>query len=174
MKKILGLVFILMLLNILVSPHFSAAENLMSDNVKISNNLEERGKQLRAAIDQTYKKMSEAHAIKAMPHSDENDLTSVVVQYIPLGTSFDDAEKILRSAGFKVGPRPSTNSPGIPGDNTPKIQDERITKSVIATIDPYSSFLDGKITIGVFLTPESPTDFTKVSKIHAGIGASYL
>ena len=50
-----------------------------------------------------------ALAAKADPHG--TDVTAIVAPYIPTGTSFDDAEKLLRDAGFEIKPHPPTIQP---------------------------------------------------------------
>ncbi|MBJ9965339.1 hypothetical protein [Burkholderia seminalis] len=48
-----------------------------------------------------------------MPALEETeDITWLVVHYIPLGSSFDDAEAILRGAGFSVRPKPASSQSG--------------------------------------------------------------
>src|SRR5258708_31979110 len=79
-----------------------------SNNME-SNNFTQRGKQLRLEIEERYKKLTDDRALKS---SRPSDITDVVVKYIPVGTSFDDAENILRAAGFRVDSRPSANPTG--------------------------------------------------------------
>jgi len=128
----------------------------------ISTNLDVRGRQLRVALDQKYKKMSAAHALKMQPKEDENDMTTVVLKYIPLGTSFDDAEQILRSAGFEVLPRPDLN----PIRYTDKKMDA-MRFDVIARIVLDVNLSSLNTTLVVLLEPQSPRNYTKVSKIYA-------
>lgn len=134
-----------------------------SINKAVPESLEERGKQLRVAIDQAYEKLPHHHFKKG-----EGDITPVVEQFIPVGTSFDDAEEILRAAGFKVGKRPGPNPSPAPFGDFPYKYD------VTAVIDPYESFFGGSIGLSVFLSPESPENYSKVTKIHAGFAGAYL
>jgi hypothetical protein len=39
-----------------------------------------------------------------------NDITNVVLAYIPIGTPFSDADVILKRAGFHIPPPPTTHS----------------------------------------------------------------
>jgi len=57
--------------------------------------LRQRGKQLRTDIDQKYKELAESHRLTLNTSIDD-----VVGKYILIGMSFEDAEGILRSAGF--------------------------------------------------------------------------
>ena len=129
-----------------------------------SSSLEQRGKQLRAAIEQTYKKLVDARALKPMGG---NDITKVVVQYIPVGTSFDDAESILRSAEFKVYPRPSANPTG----------DRQDKYDVVGEIDSFDwkrIFSLSKVSVLIHLSPNAPGNYDKVNKVYAGIALSFL
>lgn len=126
-----------------------------------TDSLEQRGKQLRAAIDLAFKKLSDARALKPMGAS---DITEVVVQYIPVGTSFDEAEYILRSAGFSVDPRPSANPTG----NRPDRYD------VVGSIVPFVQQLLSRVNVYISLSPRAPGDYSKVNKVSAGIVLSTL
>ncbi|KAF0190860.1 MAG: hypothetical protein FD165_2321 [Gammaproteobacteria bacterium] len=130
-------------------------------NMMTSDLLEQRGKQLRAAIEQTYKKLSDAKALKPMGAS---DITEVVVQYIPVGTSFDDAESILRNAGFKVDPRPSANPTGSRPDRY----------DVVGSIVPFVQLFLSRVNVYISLSPMTPGDYSKVSKVSAGMTLSTL
>ena|SRR5271166_3460761 len=59
------------------------------NNPAIKDDLKQRGKQLLSAIEEAL------HHSAHLP----NDASYVVSQYIPLGTSFEEAEVILRYAG---------------------------------------------------------------------------
>lgn len=116
--------------------------------------------QLRLEIDEAYKRIIDAGTLKP-----KNDITEIVLRYIPIGTSFDDAEQVLRSAGFKVGPRPGTSAPG----TFPWRYD------VTASIDPYSrKAFPSKVYVDVRLSPRTPNDYDKVIKIEAAIGRADL
>lgn len=123
--------------------------------------LEHRGKQLRAAINLTFKKLSDAGALKPRGAS---DITEVVVQYIPVGTTFDEAEDILRFAGFLVDQRPSASTTG----NRPDRYD------VVGSIVPFVQQPLSRINVYVSLSPRAPGDYSKVSKVSAGIVLSTL
>ncbi len=129
----------------------------------ISNNLEVRGKQLRTAIDQAYKRMSDAQTIRGR----WVNITSVVVPYIPAGMSFDDAEQVLRSAGFEVKPRPGPK--GLKDHTDPyKYNVEALIKNYT---NPYLNWLSSPfgVSIAVDLTPKAPRDYTKVLRVEASI-----
>jgi hypothetical protein len=147
-----------------VSSYFALREETALASAPVSSNLEVRGKQLRAAIDQTYRKMSEAHEL--VGPTGHNDISFVIIQYIPLGTSFDDAERILKAAGFKIEPRPGPHPPRVVFNS--EIDAMRFDE--VASIDPYdTSLYVSKTVISVNLTPQAPMDYSKISKIYAGI-----
>ncbi|HEU5020071.1 MAG TPA: hypothetical protein VFT69_19085 [Pseudolabrys sp.] len=55
-----------------------------------SEQLEQRGKDLRAAVQQIYQKLGKSGELRTDIHG--TDITAIVLTYIPLGTSFGDAE----------------------------------------------------------------------------------
>ena len=63
--------------------------------------IKQRGEHLRADIEKVYKEMKASNSLK-MEGMGRNFITPVVLEYIPIGTSFDDAKKILLAAGCKV------------------------------------------------------------------------
>jgi len=139
-------------------------EDIQKENsVAATESLEQRGKQLRVELDQAYKKMVDAKTLSPDPRV-SNDVTDVVVRFIPVGTSFDDAENILRSAGFKDRPRPSANSTGTRPDRY----------DVVASIVPFVQRFLSKASIYVYLRPAAPDDYGKVSKVGAEFVLSYL
>src|SRR5437763_13898291 len=74
------------------------------------SDFEQRGKQLRAEIEAVYKQLKSAKKLRTGIKG--NDITELVLKYVPIGTFFDDAENILRFAGFTVHPRPEANAAG--------------------------------------------------------------
>jgi hypothetical protein len=121
-----------------------------------SKELELRGKQLRKAIDETYKKLADAKALKSMGNG-RNIITDTVVKYIPIGTSFDDAEAILRAAGFEVGKR----------DMNPIIHNDY---GVYSKINHYKLTLPfGNTSVSVFLQPKNKDDWSVVQGLEADI-----
>ncbi|WP_124835571.1 hypothetical protein [Burkholderia sp. Bp9031] len=125
--------------------------------------LEILGRRLRVEIDEAYQKLPKSGPIQEIEKA--GDITWLAVRYIPLESSFDDAEVILRGAGFSVGPRPDKNQPG----NLQHRYD------VIARIDGYRSNVVSRTNVSVFLSPKAPGDFYDgVSAIFASFTTSYL
>jgi hypothetical protein len=110
-----------------------------------------RGQQLRAAIDQRYRGVSDAHAITG----DGVQITDIVLKYIPVGTPFRDAEAILMAAGFIV-------SRHAPKQNPPSPRD-------VATIFNYGAWSNCRVGVKVELYPRGPSDHSTVGNIAAWI-----
>jgi len=149
-----------------------SGENNMSDTPKSKNQpdqkaTEQRGKQLREAIEQEYQRLDDAKALT--PRSGGN-ISELVLKFIPVGTSFDDAEQILRSAGFTVGPRGSpkemAKSPvRVPN---PKYQ---LTAEIIALHGSLFTFRT--VSVAVYLTPKDPDNYDKVNEVGGSIYTAY-
>jgi hypothetical protein len=121
-------------------------------NPALSDSASLRGKQLRAAIDQYYKE----HGVR----NAGVQITDLVVKYIPVGTSFDQAEVILTAGGFTVGPR-------VPHQNLPPSDPSKFT--VVARIDHYGPWSICGTDVDVYLQPRVPNDYSTVQKITAWI-----
>ena len=90
-----------------------------------------------------------------------NIITDIVIKYIPIGTSFDDAEAILRAAGFKVSPR----------EQNPIFHD---LYEVNAVIDQYVTALFGNTSINVVLRPKNKDDWSAVQSLEAEITIQWI
>jgi len=129
--------------------------------------LELRGEQLRKAIDETYKKLDDIKELKNMGGG-YNIITDVVVKYIPIGTSFDDAEEILQAAGFKVGKRYLD----------PLLFRHNGTQTIgsYSKINNYKQLIPlfSNTSVGVLLEPKNKDDWSTVHNLEADIGIIYL
>jgi hypothetical protein len=70
------------------------AEAARKRNHIIDLNFQERGARLRLALQRVYKDLRHTGEFKA----GGNDVSDVVRKYVPVGTSFADAETVLRSS----------------------------------------------------------------------------
>lgn len=123
------------------------------------NELVQRGKELRNEIDSVYQTLKAEKKLSGRG----TDISDQVRKYIPPGSSFDDAEEILRSAGFTVYPRPLSDTMS----NAP----DRYNVSAFLKLDGSFGF---KIQAIVSLRPKGPGDYGEVSGVSAGIFVSSL
>jgi len=70
-----------------------------------SMDVQQRGTQLHADLEQAYRDLSEAKQLGAASLSGI-DVSQTVSRSMPVGTPFQDAAKILRAAGFNLAPDP--------------------------------------------------------------------
>jgi hypothetical protein len=134
-----------------------------SGEVELSD-LDARGKQLRAEIDGRRQYLVRTNTFRAGFRN--NDITDIVERFVPAGMSFDDAEQILRAAGFVVESRPAASVPG----NDPN------RFNVTGSIKFYGRkgpFLP-MVYIFVSLSPKAPGDYSAVCGVSGAIGTSYL
>jgi len=145
-----------------VSAQTVSSEQSSSDERSESRRLSpeeirERGVKFRAELEKAFK-MRQA-AGKA---SHVNDLTAVVLPYISPGMAFDDAEDILRAAGFTVPPRPGARAE----------QDQnrgRDWYAVVAEIPQFVRSFPARIDAYVTLLPDAPYDYRRVKQIEVTI-----
>jgi hypothetical protein len=126
----------------------------------------QQGKELRAELERVYRdSKNKRHSLTGL------DVSSTVGQYIPVGTSFDDAERILRAAGFKMAPRPPR-----PIDRDPAPEWEKTLRfTMMGGLDLDQTFLVSKTTVSVVLVPDSPGNpNAKVKEISASLMTTYL
>lgn len=95
-----------------------------------------------------------------------NDVSQVVIRFIPIGTSFDRAEKILREAGFGISPRPSL---GVVGNRPDRFCVIAESNSLVGS-EPFG--FNNKVQ--VVMEPKRPGDYSQVANIHASILMSSL
>lgn len=143
-----------------IGPRVSLAEE--QEQMGVPDDLIQRGRLFRIALDEAYHKLVKMASLRTRGG---NDITELAVAYIPIGTSFDDAEIILQNAGFKVGQRPSSNPPGNRPDR------HAVTASIVSFAQKFPSRTD----VYVFLTPQIPGDYRGgVATISATIIMSFL
>lgn len=130
----------------------------------IVGNVEQRGEHLRGDIEQTYRnRVRQYGGLPSMvdDNSPVSDVTELVKSYIPVGTSFAEAELLLRVAGFRVDKHP-------PSDQTcPK-------RNHIAAILPISRDIFQGVNCVVILAPMKPCVYDFVSLLSAGLVRSNL
>lgn len=133
-----------------------------SGDAHMQNDYSHIGHELRKEIDAEYKKIKER---KISTHNNKADISALIEKYIPIGSSFDAAEEILKNAGFTVSPRPGPNPVGNRPDRY----------SVVAAISPLESSFPKKTDVYVFLTPKNHGDYTSgIAEISAKITISFV
>jgi hypothetical protein len=148
--------------------HSTAGSDAKKESHPIATeNLNQRGKQLRAAFEDAYRSLRASGKFGGF----KIDVTPVVLQYISIGTSFDDAEAILQSAGFFIFPHPDLDAP----ENGPQNPNRsKLWYAVTAWINPFDQFFPSKISLDVLMLPKSPGDYTTVDKMLATFVISSL
>lgn len=112
----------------------------------------ERGRRLRSAIDQRFA----SHKTTTFPHV--IDVGDLARESLPEGISFDDAEEILRAAGFIIEPRP---------DETDKYDLGGGTAAIYAG-------LVSRFTCFIHFRPKIPGDYDVVAEMSATIHGVFL
>jgi hypothetical protein len=115
--------------------------------------LAQRGTQLRADIAATYQHLRQTKTLSNRV-KDGNDVTDIVRKYIPVGTSFEDAEAILRSAGCHVGFSENGH--------------------VYGRAAMKDGLLQVKHTFAVDLEPPAPNDYSLVHDVSGTIFTVYV
>ncbi|MCW5797983.1 MAG: hypothetical protein LZF60_230099 [Nitrospira sp.] len=131
--------------------------------------LEQRGRQLRAALEQKFRTLKEANQL-GMGNGPGVDVSPIVAIYIPIGTSFEEAEKVLLAAKFKMGQRPPRP---IYRESAPEWE-KAMRFTLVGGFVLEQSF--GYVaSVGIELYPDSAGDpGAHVKEIQARIQTSYL
>jgi hypothetical protein len=125
--------------------------------VAMSN--EQEGLRLKKDIQEAYQQMEKSGTLSGRLSG--NDITSVVMQHITVGSEFGRAEAILRGAGLKVYPRPGPKAEGTRPDRY------NVYASSLTLVT--GSVTLPNIEVRISLTPSSPESYDRVSAISARI-----
>jgi hypothetical protein len=126
---------------------------------------QERGARLRLELERAYQDLRHTGEFK----SAGNDVSSMVKKYVPVGTSFANAETILRSSGFNIDPLPSREPPKTP---SPLWSGEHKLMMKFAIFGTLVLAQQGvsRITVEITLLPETlGADHNTVKGVHAAI-----
>jgi len=115
--------------------------------------LHQRAERLRGAIDDVFLQLRASKSLKESIH-DGNDVTAIVVTYIPVGMSFDDAEAIVKATGWKIEPSRQGH--------------------IIARARMRDRLFDAKHALTVEVVPETSDGFSVVKAVSATIYLVYL
>ena len=91
--------FAIICVSLLMAAHAGAVDRRKQINAL---DFPERGARLRLALERAYQDLRRTGEFK----SAGNDVSSIVRKYIPVGTSFANAETTLRSSGFDINSAP--------------------------------------------------------------------
>jgi hypothetical protein len=127
-----------------------------------SEELEMRGQALRVAVQSIYRRLISSGEMR-----EGLEVTDTVLPYLPTGISFDEAEAVLRNAGFVVERRPNVNGPQRPNR-------ARDWYAVISHLSLPAPSFGVKIALYILLLPERPGDYRSVSKVSATFYISAL
>ena len=117
---------------------------------------QERGARLRRALERAYQDLRHTGEFK----SAGNDVSSILKKFVPVGTSFDNAEVTLRSSGFDIDPA----SPREPPKHASPLWRFAIFGTLVLAQHGVS-----KITVETTLLPKSKDDRNTVKSVHAVI-----
>jgi hypothetical protein len=126
---------------------------------------QERGARLRLELERAYQDLRRTGEFK----SAGNDVSSIVQKYVPVGTSFADAETTLRSSGFDIDPLPPREPPERP---SPLWSGERALMMRFALFGTLVLAQHGvsRITVEITLVPKiSGADHNTVKRVQAAI-----
>jgi hypothetical protein len=96
--------FAVICVSLLMAAHAGAADRRKQTNAL---DFQERGARLRLELERAYQDLRRTGEFK----SAGNDVSSIVKKYIPVGTSFANAQTTLRSSGFEIDPAPPRDPP---------------------------------------------------------------
>ena len=99
--------FAVICVSLLIAAHADAVGRRNQTNAL---DFRERGARLRLELERAYQDLRHTGDFK----SAGNDVSSIVKKYVPVGTSFANAETTLRSSGFTIDPLPPRESPENP------------------------------------------------------------
>jgi hypothetical protein len=91
-------------LSLLLAGHAEAVDRRNPINTL---GFQERGARLRLELERAYQDLRRTGEFK----SAGNDVSAIVKKYIPVGTSFANAQTTLRSSGFEIDPAPPRDPP---------------------------------------------------------------
>lgn len=126
----------------------------------------QQGKELRAELERVYRDpKGQRDSLKVV------DVSSIIARYIPIGTSFDDAERILMAAGFTMAPRPPRPIPKEPAPEWEKALRFTMGGGLVLDRTLFASVTE----VGVTLSPDLPGDpKAHVKEINASLRTTYL
>jgi hypothetical protein len=145
-----------------IPPEARAADVPAARSADVSE-LARRGAALRHGIESRYADLKARHALKPFGRG-RNYITDLVAEFLPPGTSFDDAEAILRAAGCQVVRPPAGRDPA-------RAQD--FNDDVMGLL-PLDQSFPSAAKASISLSPRSPGDYGVVERVVADITVSSI
>jgi hypothetical protein len=126
---------------------------------------QERGARLRLELERTYQDLRHTGDFK----SAGNDVSPIVKKYVPVGTSFANAETTLRSSGFNIDPLPPREAPDNPSPPWSGEDELMMRFAIFATLVLAQKGVS-RITVEITLIPgRLEPDHNTVKGVHAAI-----
>jgi hypothetical protein len=146
--------FAVICVSLLIATHANAVDHRNKINAL---DFQERGARLRLELERAYQDLRRTGEFK----SAGNDVSSIVKKYVPVGTSFANAQTTLRSSGFDIDPLP----PREPPKNSSPLWRFAIFGTLVLAQQGVS-----RITVETTLLPKiSGADHNTVKGVHAAI-----
>ena len=149
-------------LSLLIAAHAGAVDKRNQINAL---DFQERGARLRLELERAYQELRHTGDFK----SAGNDVSSIVKKYVPVGTSFANAETTLRSSGFNIDPLPPQEPPENPSPLWSGEHKLLMRFAIFGTLVLAQQGVS-RITVEVTLLPEIlEADHNTVKGVHAAI-----
>ena len=154
--------FAVICVSLLIAAH---ADAVGQRNQKSALDFRERGARLRLELERAYQDLRHTGEFK----SAGNDVSSIVQKYVPVGTSFANAETTLRSAGFNIDPLPPREPPKDPSPLWSGENKLMMRFAIFGTLVLAEQKLS-RITVEITLLPKIlEADHNTVKGVHAAI-----
>jgi hypothetical protein len=148
--------------SLLIAAHADAVDRR---NQMSALDFRERGARLRLELERAYQDLRHTGGFK----SAGNDVSSIVKKYVPVGTSFANAETTLRSSGFNIDPLPPREPPENPSPLWSGEHELMMRFAIFATLVLAQQGLS-RITVEITLLPKIlGPDHNIVKGVHAAI-----
>ena len=154
--------FAVICVSLLIAAHADAVERRNQMNAL---DFQERGARLRLELERAYQDLRHTGRFE----SAGNDVSSIVKKYVPVGTSFANAETTLRSSGFNIDPLAPRETPKnaslLWSDEHKLMMRFAIFGTLVLAQQGFS-----RITVEITLLPEIlGADHNTVKGVHAAI-----
>jgi hypothetical protein len=154
--------FAVICVSLLIAAHADAVDQRNQINAL---DFQERGARLRLELERAYQDLRHTAEFK----SDGNDVSSIVQKYVPVGTSFANAETTLRSSGFNIDPLPPREPPKNPSPLWSGEHKLMVRSAIFGTLVLAQQGVS-RITVEITLLPKIlGADHNTVKGVHAAI-----